>query len=98
EQSVDRFAVRVASGSSGVLVDFGAVPNLGGLIKHEQSRYWSVLSDEVSVQGEVGDEVVADPVLAAADPGQSRRAVFDVCDYGQAVEVEADALAVVFQL
>jgi len=50
------------------------------------------------VQGEVGDEVVADPVLAAADPGQSRRAVFDVCDYGQAVEVEADALAVVFQL
>jgi hypothetical protein len=50
------------------------------------------------VQGEVGDEVVADPVFGAADAEQGDGPGVSVGDDGEASEVEADVRAAVLEL
>jgi hypothetical protein len=62
EQAVDRFAVGVPAKGSGALVNLGAIPDLGGLVEHEKSGYWTVLPDEVAMQG----KAAADPTLVCS--------------------------------
>lgn len=98
EEAGDGCPVGVIFQGSGCLVDLGAEPDLSGLVQHEDARDRPVLAGEVAVQGEVKDDVIADPVLAAADPEQRCGALLGVGDDSQAVEVKADALSAVFKL
>ena len=70
------------------------VVGLRGLVEHEQPWYGPVMADEITVQGQVGDEVCADPVLGAADAPQRRGALGGLGHYREPVEVQAYCLAV----
>lgn len=57
---------------------------LRGLVEYEEAWYWTPLAGEIAVQGEMGSEVVADPVGGAADPLQGYRAALGVRDDSEA--------------
>ena len=66
---------------------------LGGLIEQQDPRNRTSVFDEVAVQGEQGDDVVIDPVLAAADVlVQPYRALPIASDHGERDGVELDAV------
>lgn len=85
---------RARGGERGLSFDFTGVIGLCLLVEHEQPGYGPVVADEVAMQGQVGDQMCADPVPGAADPSQWRRALGGVGHDGEPVDVQADSFAV----
>src|ERR1041385_662515 len=66
EHPADRCAVFILDDvKAPVDVALGRIIDLGWLIEENESWYRSLLLNEVLMKGQVGDEVVADPVLSA---------------------------------
>ena len=70
-----------------IILNFLALPvlvlrevDLRRLINEDEARHRTITVDEPSVQSEVSDEVVADPVLAASHSFHRDRAIHTVCN------------------
>ena len=98
EQSPYRGSIIVVAGDSAALFNFRRVVGLGGLVEHEQVRHRPVLPYEEAMEGEVGDQVVADPVFGAPDAEQRCWAGVSVSDDGQPTEIQPDVTAAVFEV
>ena len=98
EYSQDSFAVGVSGGDACALSDLGRVVRLRWLVEHQEARDWPTLPDEVSVQCQVANKVIADMVLSAADTEQRCWAGLNVSDDSKASEIKTDIGAAVLEL
>lgn len=64
--------------------------SLGGLIQHEEGRDWAAVAPEVCVQGEVGDHVVADPVLGTTDAVEWQASLRTTDHHVELAEADSD--------
>lgn len=74
------------------------IMRLGRLVENEEGGHRPRFLAEPFVEREMGEDVIADPVLAAAHPLQRHRSVDRVGDHGEFADVEPELAATMFKV
>ena len=79
------------------LIRFGRIMCLRRLIEHENSRDWSALLPEPTMQSQESYYMIPDPILSTTDPVEGDRSCNRFSHHGELLEIEPYAPFGVFQ-
>ena len=81
-----------------ILIGFGRIMSLRGLIKDEKARDWMILLSEPTVQSKESDDMIPDPVLSTANSVERNRTINRFSDNREFFKIETNAPLGMFEI